>query len=197
VPYLNRAIARESLGVRLAEAGQPEAAAALWADALADCDAAIARDPKEFAAHFNRGNVAMRLGDYAGAQADFTRAADLAPGIAGYRLRSAQLAFQNGDDAGALRLMRGLARKYPNYSEAHASVAAVLWATGQGAAAEGAFEAAKEYEMSWTSMDAVRAATRWPPRLYDALAAFLALEAGGGGGSGSGGSAVVPAAAGA
>jgi len=52
---------------------------------LQDCELAIERDPKEFAAWFNRGNALARLQDYGGALDSYRTAADLAPGIAGYR----------------------------------------------------------------------------------------------------------------
>lgn len=52
---------------------------------LQDCNEAIERDPKEFAAWFNKGNALARLQDYAGALESYRTAADLAPGIAGYR----------------------------------------------------------------------------------------------------------------
>ena len=52
---------------------------------LQDCNLAIERDPKEFAAWFNRGNALARLQDYGGALDSYRKAADLAPGIAGYR----------------------------------------------------------------------------------------------------------------
>lgn len=53
--------------------------------AVQDCDKAIEQDGKEFAAWFNRGNAQARLEDYAGALDSYRKAADLAPGIAGYR----------------------------------------------------------------------------------------------------------------
>ena len=49
MPYLNRAIAREQLGVERAAAGNSGAAAQLWEAAVADCDAATQHDPQEFA----------------------------------------------------------------------------------------------------------------------------------------------------
>lgn len=52
---------------------------------LQDCNEAIERDPREFAAWFNKGNALARLQDYAGALESYRTAADLAPGIAGYR----------------------------------------------------------------------------------------------------------------
>jgi hypothetical protein len=41
-----------------------------------------------------QGNVELRLGDFLAARDSFSQAADLAPGIAGYRLRAGQLAFE-------------------------------------------------------------------------------------------------------
>ena len=61
---------------------------------LQDCQAAIDRDAKEAAAWFNKGNAEMRLGDFNSALTSYTYAADAAPGIAGYRLREAQLLFE-------------------------------------------------------------------------------------------------------
>jgi len=61
----------------------------------------------------------MRLENWQSAEASFSRAADLAPGIAGYRLRHAQLAFQNGHVREATALMKGVARKYPSYAGMH------------------------------------------------------------------------------
>ena len=52
---------------------------------MQDCDEAIAHDAKEFAAWFNKGNAQARLEDYAEALKSYRQAADLAPGIAGYR----------------------------------------------------------------------------------------------------------------
>lgn len=83
MPYLNRAIAKEQVGLEEAEHGHDATAVELWEQAISDCDRAIQLDPKEYAAWFDRGNVHMRLGDYAAALVDFRTAADLAPGLAG------------------------------------------------------------------------------------------------------------------
>lgn len=49
VPYLNRAVAREQLGVERQASGAQGPAVELWRAAMADCDAAVERDPQEFA----------------------------------------------------------------------------------------------------------------------------------------------------
>ncbi|PNW77445.1 hypothetical protein CHLRE_10g436850v5 [Chlamydomonas reinhardtii] len=176
VPYLNRAIALEELGLQLQGQGRPEEASARWLEALADCASAIERDPKEFAAHFNKGNVELRLQDWAAAAASFSQAADLAPGIPGYRLRAAQLAYQVGDVDTAVRTVKGVLRKNPTYAEAHTTLAAMLWSQGQLAAAEGQLEAALELGGRWRDADWVLANTRWPPSLNAALTKLVALE---------------------
>ncbi|KAG2501266.1 hypothetical protein HYH03_001072 [Edaphochlamys debaryana] len=176
VPYLNRAIALEELGVQLSAQGQQAEAGRRWGEALADCDAAIERDRQEFAAWFNKGNVQLRLGEYDNALASYSAAADLAPGIAGYRLRAGQLQWQCGQADAAVRTVKGVLRKSPRYAEAHLSLAAMLWASGQEAAAEGQLEAAQELGGRWRDSDWVEANTRWPPALREALERLLALE---------------------
>jgi len=173
VPYLNRAIAREQLGL---DAADPAAAARLWAAAIADCDAAIERDPREFAAWFDRGNVQMRVGDYPGALLSFKQAAELAPGLAGYRLRYSTLLFQEGDGDAARRQMRGISRKYGNYAEAHAALAAVEWAAGRRGEAEEQLLRAEEIDPGWRDWAQVQRLTRWPPELAAAYQALLAIQ---------------------
>jgi predicted Zn-dependent protease len=60
----------------------------------------------------------MRLGQYEEALESFQVAADLAPGIAGYRLREAQLLFQNAKSEEAVRMTRGVVRRNPYYAGA-------------------------------------------------------------------------------
>ena len=68
------------------------------------------------AAWFDRGDIAMRLERYDQALSDFRTAANLAPGLAGYRLREATLLYQQGEPEEAKTMMRGIARKYPGYA---------------------------------------------------------------------------------
>ena len=154
-----------------------ELARTLLHAALADCDAAIAADASEFAAHFDRGGVLQRLGDVDGALAAFREAADLAPGIPGYRLREGELRFEAGDAPGAARVIRGVARRAPTYAEARAALAAVCWATGDVGGAEGALGAAVDLDPAWARPGHAAAATRFPPKLLAAYERLLRIEA--------------------
>ncbi len=60
--------------------------------------------------------VQARMGQFSSALAAYSRAADLAPGIAGYRLRQAELLFQNDRAHDADVMMRGIVRKSPTYA---------------------------------------------------------------------------------
>ncbi|EIE21375.1 TPR-like protein [Coccomyxa subellipsoidea C-169] len=175
VPYLNRAIAEEQLGVNAASSGNQAEAERHYEAALRDCRDAQDRDSKEFAAFFNEGNVQVRVGQYEAALAAYSRAADLAPGIAGYRLRQAELLFQNARPADADSMMRGVVRKNPNYAEAQAALAAVEWVSGQQGKAEEHFDKAVSLDGRWRKMGFIRQQTRWPPALYDAMEKFLAI----------------------
>ena len=65
-----------------------------------------------------QGNVELRLQQYDAALSCFSTAADLAPGIAGYRLRAAQLLYQVGAVDGAVRTVKGVLRRNPTYAGA-------------------------------------------------------------------------------
>ena len=56
------------------------------------------------------------MGEFSSALVAYSRAADLAPGIAGYRLRQAELLFQNNRAHDADVMMRGIVRKNPSYA---------------------------------------------------------------------------------
>lgn len=177
VPHLNRAIALEQLGVDAMDRNDSKAANAYWEKAVDDCNIAIEADPKEFAAYFDRGNVQMRQARWEDALTSFTKAADLAPGLAGYRLRSAALIFQCSDPELAEQKLRGLTRKYSNYAEAHAALAAVQWSNGKLDQAEEHFARATEIDENlWKNIESVKKSTRWPPKLYDAYTRLLQLS---------------------
>ena len=177
VPHLNRAIAFEQVGLDAMKSGDEASAARYWNQAIDDCNYAIGADPSEFAAYFDRGNVQMRLENWEDASESFAKAADLAPGLAGYRLRSAALLFQCGNDARAEQQLKGLVRKYGNYAEAHAALAAVQWDAGKIGLAEEQLARALEIDSNlWSNIESVQASTRWPPKLYEAYTKLLGIR---------------------
>ena len=122
-----------------------------YQDAIADCQAAIANDPSEAAAWFNLGNVQAKVKDYSSAFDSYKNAALLAPGVAGYRLRTATMLFQLGSLDDAEKVMKALVRKYPNYAEAYAALAALHWKRGETAKAEDDFSHAVAVEASFNN----------------------------------------------
>lgn len=162
VPFLNRAIAFEALGK--------------YSEAVSDCKTAIENDPKEYAAWFNLGNVESKLQEYTKALDAYERAAILAPGIAGYRLREASMLFQLDRSEEAAKVMQGLVRKYPNYAEARAALAAVLWSENRRSSAEEQYSEATQQEPRFKSMGWVRKTLQWPPGLENALENFLGIK---------------------
>lgn len=228
VPRMNRALAKEALAVATAAVkskgrseggGDRDAAAAssssssnddnsesaseqqLLASAAEDARAASLLDPKEFAAFYDLGNILERQRDFEGALAAFTEAADLAPGLPGYRLREAasmfQVAVDNEEKGGgggprptaaaaaaaatasvakARKLVAGVTRKNPRYAEAKAVLAAMSWEVGDVSAAEDALNSAVGLEGEWRKPGFAERSTRWPPRLVEAYERLLAIE---------------------
>lgn len=162
VPFLNRAIAYEALGH--------------YKDAIEDCKSAIVNDPEEFAAWYNLGNVDVKVQDYDGALVAYERASALAPGIAGYRLKQALVLFQLNRPVEARKLVEGLVRKYPNYAEAHAALAAILWSEDRRSSAEDQFTEATIREPLYREIGWVNIALQWPPSIVQALENFLSIK---------------------
>ena len=177
VPHLNRSIVYEQLGVDEEGRGNTAAAQSYYLEAIADCDIAIAADPLEFAAWFDKGNVELRRKDFDGALISFNRAADLAPGLAGYRLRAGTLQYQTGDVTKALRTIKGVVRKNSRYGEARAALAAVQWDIGDTSAAEEQLAVALDIDAGvWGNEAGVMKNTRWPPKMLEAYSRLLKFK---------------------
>eukprot|EP00850_Spirogloea_muscicola_P004921 SM000022S07135 [mRNA] locus=s22:120745:122939:+ [translate_table: standard] len=193
VPYLNRAIAYEALGqfdeaiadCKSAIINDPDVRHSELPLLTIDPNLSKARRrlPKmlfvhfhEFAAWFNLGNAQSKVKDYPNALKAYERASLLAPGIAGYRLRQALALFQLERPSEAAQLMKGLVRKYPNYAEAHAALAAVLWSSDKQPGAEDEYRQATEQEPNFESIQWVKSRLQWPPKAVSAMEAFLAIK---------------------
>jgi tetratricopeptide (TPR) repeat protein len=161
-PVLNRGVALEAAG-RLDEAA-------------ADYGAVLRAQPGDPSAWNNLGNVRGKQGDWRGARDCFGRAAELAPRNA-FAFAAAQRAladFQLGERAACVRDLRALLRRFADFDDARAALAAALWAQGDEAAAEG--EWLRVGDPRYRDLAWVRARRAWPPALADALASFLKIE---------------------
>lgn len=176
VPLLNRALARQAIGVQLRNDGQIEKSKDMFEMALRDCEKSVELDPKEFAAYYNKSNIEMEVGDYSAALVSATKAADLAPGLPGYRLREGILLFQEGKVTESQRLIKSVVRKTPIFAEAFAALSAVQWSVGDGAGAEDSYNRCRLLDTSWGDKTWVESHTRWPPLLRDAYYNFLTLN---------------------
>ena len=177
VPLLNRGLAYEQLGVEKQDAMKEKDAFDCWELGKKDLLQAIEIDPDEFVAYYDLGLIELRLGDFEESSKHLQKAADLAPGIAGYRVRAAVLLFQNGDDKMAAQQLRGVVRKYGMYAEAHAALGGVYWSQGNIGAAEEELAKAVDLDEIWNDPQEVRKNTRWPPRLYEVYDKLISISA--------------------
>lgn len=105
----------------------------------------------------------------------YGRAASLATEFAGASGNRALALYQTGDANGATKEFRRLLRRYPDFDDMRAALAAALWAQGLAGEAETAWlrvEDPRYKDRAWLRRD-----RRWPPRLADALEALLDLRA--------------------
>ncbi len=185
----NRALAREGLSD--------------WSGAASDYSTALATAAAVgFDAPYllnGRGNARASLGDYEGALSDFRAASAVfqkiknLSGVIFADSNAALMEVQLGrDDAVATAHIAGVARRAAGSIDMRAALAAQRWAAGEPEAAEAA------WNWACTSINSgivtpggpildgcalyrddnwVRTIRRWPPRMADRLADFLALRA--------------------
>lgn len=177
VPLLNRGLAYEQLGVEKEKAMKAKEAFDCWALGKRDLEKAIEIDPEEFVAYYDLGLIELRLGDFEKSSNHLQKAADLAPGIAGYRVRAAVLLFQTGNVTKAAQQLRGVVRKYGMYAEAHAALGGIYWFQGNVGLAEEELAKAVELDALWNDPQQVRENTRWPPKLYEVYDKLISISA--------------------
>ena len=112
--------------------------------------------------------------DFKGAAEDYRRATQLAPAFAFAAANESIARFAAGERVESERAMRGLLRKYPDFVDVRAALAAALWADGSRGAAE--TEWARVDDPRYRDRNWVRRDRRWPSELVDALEAFLDLR---------------------
>jgi len=160
-PVLNR-------GVVLEQSGR-------FDEAAADYRAVLAALPGDPSAWNNLGNVEGLRGNWVEAEACFARAASAARDFSFTSANRAGALFQLGRDAEAVKELRRLLRRYPDFDDARAALAAILWVKGEdrGAAEDEWLRVAdpRYRDRAWLAGD-----RHWPPRLVAAAAALMDIK---------------------
>lgn len=159
-PVLNRGVVLESLG--------------RYDEASADYEAVLRAEPNDPAAWNNLGNVKAAQNKWDEALFNYSKAIQIAPAFSFAAANYALALYQVGRVNEAVKQFRSLLRKYPEFPDMRAALAVSLYAEGLTAEAEnnwGRLEDGRYKDRSW-----VRNTRRWPPRLADALEAFLDVK---------------------
>lgn len=160
-PYLNRGTAWE--------------AQEKWQAAIDDYNRVLDINPEDAAAYNNRGNAEAGLADWQNAIADYKKAFELNSNFAFARVNYALALYQDQQTDLAIKTLRDLTRKYPNFADARAGLTAALWAEGKPGEAESNWVAVTGLDSRYKDIDWVRNVRRWPPAMVKALATFLNL----------------------
>lgn len=161
-PYLNRGAALQGLG-------QYEAA-------IADYDKALSYNPKDAGLYNNRGNARSDLGDWAGAVADYQTAMQLDSRLTTAYGNYALALYELGQKDQAIRTMKNILRKYPNYTDVRAGLVAALWDRKASGEAESNWVAVDNLDQRYRDLTWLREVRRFPPSLTAALERFLQLK---------------------
>lgn len=159
-PVINRGVVLEALG--------------RWDEAAADYKAVLAVAPEDPSAWNNLGNTNMGLQNWAEAERCFGKAAALAPSFSFAAANHTLALYQLGRTEEAIREMRSLLRRYPDFPDMRAALAAAQWAAGREGDAETNWERVEDpryRDVNW-----LRKERRWPPALTDSLQALLQLK---------------------
>ena len=146
-----------------------------WQAAIADYNRVLQLNPSNAAAFNNRGNAQAGQRNWQAALTDYQTATQLNTNFAAARANYALVQYQLDDTTAAIRTLRNLTRRYPQFADARAALAAALWAEGQQGEAESHWVAVMGLDRRYQDLDWVRQVRRWPPKVADALAAFLQL----------------------
>ena len=165
-PYLNRGTALESLGK--------------WQEAIADYDRVLELDPKDAAAYNNRGNAKAGLGKWQEAIADYQTAMNVnsrfSTAFGNNAIALYEVGSQNGNTDPAIKAMKNILRKYPNFTDVRAALTAALWADKKQGEAESNWVSVANLDPRYQDINWVKNIRRWPPSLVTALEKFLTLK---------------------
>lgn len=159
-PVLNRGVVLEALD--------------RFEEAIADYRAVLEVAPNDPAAWNNLGNASAGLGRWKDAEQYYGRAASLAPSFSFAAANRALALYQLGETEASIREMRTLLRRYMDFPDMRAALAAALWGSGREADAENNWQ--RVDDPRYKDRQWLRQERRWPPRLIESLEAFLDLK---------------------
>ncbi|GBF89044.1 hypothetical protein Rsub_01761 [Raphidocelis subcapitata] len=159
-PVLNRGVALEAMG--------------RFEDAAADYRAVLAAAPDDPSAWNNLGNANAGLGRWGEARECFGRAVALAPAFSFAAANEALALWATGEREPAIRRMRSLLRRYSDFDDVRAALAAALWADGREGDAETMW--ARVEDSRYRDVVWLKERRRWPPGLVEAMTALLELR---------------------
>ncbi|CAI7861288.1 unnamed protein product, partial [Closterium sp. NIES-54] len=114
------------------------------------------------------------VGAWGDAVESYRRASMLAPAFSFAAANYALALYEVGNDNAAIKQMRNLLRRYPEFPDMRAALAVALYAAGLRAEAENAWSRVDDGR--YRDREWVSEYRRWPPRLVTELAAFLDLK---------------------
>ena len=161
-PYINRGIAKESLG--------------LWLDAKEDYLYVISQDNDNYSAMYNLANVEGSLNNWGNARKLFNDAAQTNPGFAMARSSLALADYELGDINKSEQELRKLIRKYPTFVDARAALTALTWSKGKYGEAESNWVAVLELDPRYSKEDWLLDVRRWPPTPVKDLMKFISIK---------------------
>ncbi len=161
-PYINRGIAKESLG--------------LWLQAKQDYLYVISKDNANFSALYNFANVEGSLSDWKSARDLFAKASELNPGFAMARSSMALADYQLGNMEVCEKELKKLIRRYPTFADARAALTALEWSKGIAGEAESNWIAVTELDSRYTDEEWLINVRRWPQKPTEDLMKFIALK---------------------
>jgi predicted Zn-dependent protease len=108
---------------------------------------------------------------------DYKKATELVSDYAFANANYALALYQVGKQEEAVRKMRNLVRKYPQFADMRAALTAALWAQGKQGEAESQWVSAVGLDSRYKDLNWLRNDRRWPPEMVSAMEKFLKLKA--------------------
>lgn len=143
-------------------------------EAVEDYKAVLKVAPQDPAAWNNLGNATAGQGQYDLAVKYYDKAVRLAPRFSFAAANKALSLYQSGGhDEEAIREMEALIRRYPDFSDMRAALAAAQWSSGKPGIAEENLERVDDIryrDLTWLQRE-----RRWPPRLVNEMEKLLKI----------------------